>query len=305
MFRRQIFRNEAASRQGRAEPLDGLLRVTAPREWVVLLLALLAACLTVVWGVFGSIERRVSAGCVLVENGQRFAVLSRTSGNVVEVLVDVGDQVASGQSIARISNPELEHQVELARIRVDMLEQVAETGGDALAVSRADLRSLEARQAVEEHIVTPFAGTVTGHGLVPGQAVLSGSDVAALRGPGDGQIEVVGLIAPEDAVRLEAGMKARVVTGGGPGGVDASAAFEAAVVGVSELEAPAPDWLTRLGGGVILQSGHLVTLRLAGSPGAQIADGERCRVRITVSRDRPIRLIAQATVVNFSGTARL
>ena len=305
VFRRQIFRDEAAARQGRAEPLDGLLRVTAPREWAALLLALIAAFSTVGWGIFGSIERSVSTGCVLVESGQRFAVLSRTSGNVVEVLVDVGDQVASGQSIARIRNPELDHQVETAQIRVDILKEVDETGGDALAVARADLQSLKARQAAGEHIATPFAGTVTAHGLVPGQAVALGSEVAAVRGPGDGQFEVLGLVAHQDAVRLGAGMKARVVTGGGPGDVDASAAFEAGVVAISELEAPAPDWLTRLGGGAIAQSGHLVTLRLADSPDARIADGERCRVRITVSRDRPIRLIAQATVADFSGTARL
>ncbi len=64
--RRQLFREEALARRGRAEPVDGLLRITAPHEW--LFLALLAAALlgVLAWTVFGTIERGHSADCLLV-----------------------------------------------------------------------------------------------------------------------------------------------------------------------------------------------------------------------------------------------
>ncbi len=64
--RRHLFREEALARRGRAEPVDGLLRITAPHEW--LFLALLAAALlgVLAWTVFGTIERGHSADCLLV-----------------------------------------------------------------------------------------------------------------------------------------------------------------------------------------------------------------------------------------------
>ena len=34
--RRRLFREAAFARRGQTEPLDGLLRVTAPHEWVIL-----------------------------------------------------------------------------------------------------------------------------------------------------------------------------------------------------------------------------------------------------------------------------
>ena len=100
----------------------------------------------------------------------------------------------------------------VAQTRVDILAEVGETGSEALAVARADLRSLEAYRELGEHIVSPFAGTVTRQGLLPGQAVTVGREVAAVRGPGGGSVDVVGLVAHSDAVRIEPGMNARAVT---------------------------------------------------------------------------------------------
>ncbi|MDE2967415.1 MAG: hypothetical protein OXS30_08040 [Chloroflexota bacterium] len=66
--RRRLFRDEAFARRGRTEPIDGLLRTTAPREW--LFLALLGAALVgvLLWAVFGTIERGLSASCELVRS---------------------------------------------------------------------------------------------------------------------------------------------------------------------------------------------------------------------------------------------
>ena len=66
MIGKTIFREEALARRARQEPLEDLLRVTAPHEWV-LLAGLGAAVLAVLaWSVFGSVERTVTLDALLV-----------------------------------------------------------------------------------------------------------------------------------------------------------------------------------------------------------------------------------------------
>ena len=95
----RLFREEAFARRGKTEPLNGLLRVTAPREWILLVCLGLAVLGFLAWGLFGSIEQSVSARCVLAQPGDRFVVNAEYSGTVVELLVGVGDKVVAGQPL--------------------------------------------------------------------------------------------------------------------------------------------------------------------------------------------------------------
>lgn len=303
MFPRRIFRSEAASRPGQTEPLDTLLRVTAPREWLVLLLVALVAVAAAAWAVFGTVERTVAARCVLVQSGQRYALLSATAGNVVEVLAEVGDRVEPEQLIARIKTSDIDRQLVIARSRVEALEASAEPESDALAVAQADLERLEALQEWGEHIVTPFGGTLTGHNLVPGQAVAVGSEVAAIRGPGDGTVEVLSLVAHEDATRLEAGMSARVLVDDDAGSDHGPRALDAVVADVADHAGESPGWLAALTAGAIAGRGHLIRLHLTGAPELPVADGEACVVRVVVARDRPVRLLAAGVSAGVDGPA--
>ncbi len=70
-----LFREEAFARRGQREPIDGLLRVTAPHEWVILLGLVLALGATAAWGLFGSVERSLGADCALVQPDERYAEL--------------------------------------------------------------------------------------------------------------------------------------------------------------------------------------------------------------------------------------
>ena len=65
MSQRRLFRDEAFARRGRAEPIDGLLRITAPHEWVFLALLAVALIAVLAWAVFGTIERGLSASCLV------------------------------------------------------------------------------------------------------------------------------------------------------------------------------------------------------------------------------------------------
>lgn len=69
----KIFREEAFARRGQREPIDGPLRVDAPHEWIVLIGVVLAFMAALAWGVFGRLERSVTADCVLAQPGEAYA----------------------------------------------------------------------------------------------------------------------------------------------------------------------------------------------------------------------------------------
>ena len=300
-FGRPIFRKEAMARRGRPEPLDYPLRVTAPHEWVVVLLLGLAVVGIVVWGVFGRLERTVSAGCVVTSPGERFAVLSNTTGNISEVLVELGGGVAAGQPIAKVANLELDQQVRNARARIEILEEAGHEAEAALLLARADLRSLEARQASGDHIISPHPGTLTWHGLSVGQAVSAGTEVAAVRGVGSGRVEAVSVVPSSTAIRLKAGMKGRVVVAK----AQESQVLDAVVVLVSEQEIQPPRWLEAFGGIRIPPDGHLVRLELNEVPDWPMADGDQCSLYVKVRRDRPVSLLAGAKAQGLADHATL
>ena len=56
--RRRLFRDEAFARRGRSEPIDGLLRITAPHEWLFLAMLGCAMLAVLLWAVFGTIGTR-------------------------------------------------------------------------------------------------------------------------------------------------------------------------------------------------------------------------------------------------------
>lgn len=287
------------ARRGRPEPLDSPLRVTAPHEWVVVLLVAIAVIGVVAWGVFGRLERTVSAECVVASPGERFAVLSNTTGYITEVLVEPGGAVTAGQPIARVANLELDQQVRNARARIQILEEAGQEADVALLLARADLRSLETRQASGDHIASSYRGTLTWHGLSVGQAVSAGDEVAAIRGPGQGRVEAVSVVSNSKAFRLKPGMNGRVVVAR----EQESQSLDAVVVQVSEQEIQSPRWLEAFAGARIPSVGHLVRLELSDLPDWPIADGDQCSLYVKVRRDRPVSLLAGTNVAGLSGPA--
>ena len=101
MAQQKLFR-QAASRRGQAEPINGLLRVTAPHEWVILAVLALMVLAVLLWAVFGRIERTLTADCVVAQADERFLVAADAAGTVVDVVVGVGDSVVAGQTIAHV-----------------------------------------------------------------------------------------------------------------------------------------------------------------------------------------------------------
>ena len=94
--RRRLFRDEAFARRGRSEPIDGLLRITAPHEWLFLAMLGCAMLAVLLWAVFGTIERGLSAPCVLASTsaGEPAAEAQLSSDDARRVAVGMSARVS-------------------------------------------------------------------------------------------------------------------------------------------------------------------------------------------------------------------
>ena len=94
--RRRLFRDEAFARRGRSEPIDGLLRITAPHEWLFLAMLGCAMLAVLLWAVFGTIERGLSAPCVLASTlaGEPAAEAQLSSDDARRVAVGMAARVS-------------------------------------------------------------------------------------------------------------------------------------------------------------------------------------------------------------------
>jgi HlyD family secretion protein len=107
-----IFRKVALERLSSPEQLDQLLQVTDAKGWLALaaLAALLLAGLG--WGIFGTIPTEASGSSILIRSGGVSDVVPAGSGQVTEVLVHVGDEVAKGQVVAHIRQDVLQRTID-------------------------------------------------------------------------------------------------------------------------------------------------------------------------------------------------
>ena len=289
--RKGLFRQEAFKRRGQAEPIDGLLRVTAPHEWAILGVLGLVVLGVVAWGVFGRIERSLSASCILATPGERFAVVAEAAGTVVDVLVAAGDPVAAGQPIAHVRTPDLARHAALARARLATLEATEDPDRHDLEAAHSELRGLEALQASGEPVLSPFNGELASHALIPGHPVEAGVDIAVIRTSSVGGLEVLAVLEPGDVRHLDGTMSARVSAESRDNEVDHT--LDARIQQIAPLGADLP---RRLGSAGIPTpaNGRLVRLALTETPPPGLADGDGCRVRIVLDRERPVQLLASS-----------
>jgi HlyD family secretion protein len=105
----QIFRAKSLARLSSPEQLDRLTQVTSPMGWVALTVTCALMVAVVLWGLFGSLETKVSGPGMIVHRKGQLPITSVGSGEVTEVFVEVGETVRAGQVVARIAQPSLLH----------------------------------------------------------------------------------------------------------------------------------------------------------------------------------------------------
>lgn len=283
----RLFRREATARKGRREPIDGLLRVTAPHEWLILIALIISISAFAAWGTFGEVERGLTVECLLVYPGERYTIASDSSGNVAEVFVEIGSMVNAGQPLARLRSSELDRNVLLAQSKVDLLqEQSGSEGSDELALAKNDLLELRTLQATGQLVISHASGQLMSHHLTPGRSLQLGDEVAVVREYSSMDLRVLAYVSRRDAERLQPNMDARIsLIFGAQNG---RSVLDAEVIGFSDTRVEPLTWLSALG---LYGQGQLLELRLLEAPLDDVSDGTPCNSRIIYERGSPFSVI--------------
>ncbi|MDE0606583.1 MAG: hypothetical protein OXH78_05445 [Acidimicrobiaceae bacterium] len=230
-----LYRRRAYEQRGRAAPIDGLLRVSLPHEW--LLLAVLAAMVigVLVWSVVGRLESGVSGTCALHAAGARHPVVAPGAGVVVEVLAEPADEVAAGDPLARLAAPELSLAAELAAARAAALE-TQHPGAPETVAAEAEAEALASIDKAGTMVPSPATGLLATSELLAGASVEAGAVVAEVQHVAAGPPSVVVSLGGESP-RARPGMKTSVsLTIAGTSSPVVADGFVAAVGATAELK---------------------------------------------------------------------
>jgi hypothetical protein len=96
----RVFRAQALARFSSPEQLDQLLRVTSARSWLILAALAVVVSAAALWGFAGRIPRTVQGQGVLTRPQGVYQVVATTPVLVSEIVVDLGDVVSQGQTVA-------------------------------------------------------------------------------------------------------------------------------------------------------------------------------------------------------------
>lgn len=118
-----IFRKSALERLSSPEQLDQLMQVTNPRGWLALWAMVAVAAGVLAWGIFGAIPTEALGEGILIRRGGVSDLVATGSGQVEQMLVNVGDEVQKGQVVARIRQEGITRQVEETKARIASLEE--------------------------------------------------------------------------------------------------------------------------------------------------------------------------------------
>ena len=290
LFDNPLFRSKALVLKEQKEPLDHLLRVTAPHEWLIVALLAMSVLLALSWAIFGRIEPTIAAPCILAAPGERHPVIAAEAGVVAEVLAGAGDRVESGQPIVRIDPTDRVRQVNAAQARLALLEDSSHAGSeDSLRAARADLLAARAMRVSGERIASHVAGEVSAMLLAPGHVVTAGAEVARIRVGAAHRIEAMAFVSTDVAHAIVPGMKARVAATASSN--RAAGDLDAVVAAVSARPVAVPRWLSEQGFAAPPRA-HRVRLALSDDASEPAVTGDtHCAVRFIRPAVSPLRML--------------
>ncbi|MBF0286042.1 MAG: NHLP bacteriocin system secretion protein [Magnetococcales bacterium] len=120
---KEIFRKTALERLASPEQLDLTVQVTTPKGWLALIGLIGIIVMACIWSFVGSIPTKVMGKGLLIKSGGVADVVALSTGQVATLYVETGDVVRTGQTVARIDQPELLDQINKERGKLEDLEE--------------------------------------------------------------------------------------------------------------------------------------------------------------------------------------
>jgi HlyD family secretion protein len=144
---KHLFRQEALDRLSSPEDLDHLVRVVKPRSWLSLFAASLLITATGVWGVFGQIPLTVTGQAILMKPRQVVPFQAASTGRLVTLTIQPGDNVKPGEVIGIIDQSALQQQLQQAQTKLMELQSQSQvTSGLQQQLLNEEIESLRQQQ---------------------------------------------------------------------------------------------------------------------------------------------------------------
>lgn len=117
-----LFREKSLERLSSPERLDQLMEVVSPKSWLPLfsLTSLIAAA--GIWSIYGRIPITIEGRGVLVYPSNVVPLQSKSSGQLSDLNVKVGDIIKKGQVLGTINQTELQKQLQQQRDKLTQLQ---------------------------------------------------------------------------------------------------------------------------------------------------------------------------------------
>jgi HlyD family secretion protein len=116
--------SEATSARAAFDQLDALVRVTTVHGWIYLAALFAVGAGSIAFAVLYEVPTKVHGeGILLIEQDTLVQVRARVTGRLESLQVRPGDHVASGRSIGRVAEEELEDRIHESKARLAELER--------------------------------------------------------------------------------------------------------------------------------------------------------------------------------------
>ncbi|MBE9182952.1 NHLP bacteriocin system secretion protein [Oculatella sp. LEGE 06141] len=142
--KQNLFRKKSLERLSSPERLDQLMQVVNPGSWIPLAALGSLVFVALLWSIFGRIPITVEGRGILVFPGNVVPLQSKSTGQLIELKIKVGDVVKAGQVIGTIDQSELQEQLNQQQAKLAELQsQDQQVGSLQNASTEAEKRAIQ------------------------------------------------------------------------------------------------------------------------------------------------------------------
>ena len=109
------------------EQLDQTITVINHHGWVSLVALGVLLVAAIIWGIFGRIPEKVNGAGLLINSSDLMSVTYSYGGTIKNVFLESGMEVQKGQIIARIEREDLLESIQVANLKLEILQQTYDT----------------------------------------------------------------------------------------------------------------------------------------------------------------------------------
>ncbi|MGE9290550.1 MAG: NHLP bacteriocin system secretion protein [Puniceicoccales bacterium] len=117
-----IFRKRALAAR-KAPEMDQIPRIIPSYGWLFILGIIVFLVGILVWSIIGRVPTTVSGRGIVISGGMVPSITAQGQGQIIELLVNIGDKVSPGQTVARVNQPVLNAQIRTQKLMVANLKQ--------------------------------------------------------------------------------------------------------------------------------------------------------------------------------------